>query len=128
MVEVLTDLAVGKDLDKDVKEWGKAHDLTLKNIFFAGKLPKFFAADAGPFPYPGTRDTLNQAARSPKTYDNNERDDLFAPSWRYIADMSQNEADTCLPGGISGNLFSSLYDNHLTDYLAYKYHKLRPNF
>ena len=125
MVEVITDLALSKDLDKDVPEWGKMHDVTLINIFFRGNLPKVLAADLGPFPYPGTRDTLNQAGRSPKTFDTTERHDVFAPSWRYVADLSETFAETCLPGGVTGNLFSSLYDNFVTDYLGYKYHKLR---
>jgi penicillin amidase len=45
----------------------------------------------------------------------------FAPSWRFITDMSSNVFYSILPGGPSGSRFSGLYNTEIDRWLKVQY-------
>ena len=43
-----------------IPEWGQAQGALMENLFFAGKLPRWFGFDSGPIPIEGSRATIHQ--------------------------------------------------------------------
>ncbi len=104
-----------------VLPWGQVNQVTMNNIFFGGKLPRFFGFDRGPIPLKGGRATPHQG----QVYRSGDRDTSFAPSYRLIVDLADDEAQTSLPGGPSDRRFSKWYCSELEDWLAGRYKRLR---
>ncbi len=106
---------------KPVPPWGEVNQVTLSHIFFAGKLPRFLGFDRGPVPLRGGRATPHQG----QVYRGAGRDTSFAPSYRLIVDLGDDQAHTSLPGGPSDRRFSKWYCCELDAWLAGRYKKLR---
>ena len=94
--------------------WGERNRLTLTNVFFGGKLPRFLGFDAGPIPIRGGRATPHQG----QIYHSAGRLTSFTPSLRMVADMSEPTLHTALCGGPSDRRFSKLYKSGVAGWLA----------
>jgi penicillin amidase len=94
----------------------------MTNVFFAGRLPRWLGFDHGPITLQGGRATIVQGG----LFRMHGRTTTFAPSWRYVADLSRDEALTILAGGPSESRFSPPYVTDVADWLAGRYKRLRP--
>jgi penicillin amidase len=92
--------------------WGERNLITMTNMFFGGKLPRFFGFDKGPFALRGGRATPHQG----QIYRSAGRVTSFAPSLRIIADMGEDALHTCIAGGPSDRRFSKWYDSDVGRY------------
>ena len=97
--------AAARALDCPIEPWRVERLLLLRHILFGGKLPGFLGFDYGPIPLPGGRATVQQG----QFYRSAGRETSFAPSYRFITDMSDDAAHTSLAGGPSDRRFSALY-------------------
>jgi penicillin amidase len=82
----------------------------MKHLLFGGVLPRFLGFDRGPIVLEGCRATVVQGA----IYRSGGRETTFAPSYRFIADLSQKTAHTALAGGPSDRRFSPYYTSDLS--------------
>ncbi len=89
--------------------WGDRNRVTLTNILFAGKLPRWLGFDRGPIPLPGGRATPHQG----QVYVSGGRQTSFAPSMRLVADLAEGSLRTALAGGPSDRRFSRWYASGL---------------
>lgn len=98
----------------DVPEWGDIHGVEFSHITGAGPLHPL---DRGPYPYPGTNETLSPGRGLIVSH---------SASWRVVVDFSTSppKAWGVYPGGQSGNPFSPLYDAHLPAFLNFRYYPL----
>ena len=106
--------ALSRVTDQVPGPWGKRNQLTLTNMFFGGKLPRFLGFDRGPIPIRGGRATPHQG----QIYRSGDRLTSFAPSLRLVADMSAAVLHTALCGGPSDRRMSKWYKSGVDDWLA----------
>ena len=102
------------------KIYGDEHQINVRNNYFAKSLSYWFGFSKNPFPIQGGRHTLSTSIKYPI---NPHKEVWFAPSWRYIADMSKDFVETQLPGGVSARRWSGIYDNGFYDYFFTKVFK-----
>jgi penicillin amidase len=109
----------------NIRPWGAQRQVTMRNLFFGGKLPGFisrmFGVDYGPFALPGGRATLVQG----QIFESHGRPTSFAPSYRSVSDMGTDEVHTALAGGPSGRIGSRLYVSDVARWLAFQFKTLR---
>ena len=113
--------AIEKALKAEPKAYGETRLITMTNIFFGGKLPKFLGFDYGPFPLRGNRATIPQGA----IYKNGGMMTTFHPSFRMIADMATDYMETNLAGGPSDRRFSKWYTSDVENWRNGKYKTLK---
>lgn len=118
---VLARVLGGRDASS-VPPWRERRAILMTNVFFAGRLPRWLGFDHGPVTLQGGRATIVQGG----LFRMHGRTTTFAPSWRYIADLSRDEALTVLAGGPSESRFSPHYVTDVDDWLAGRYKRLRP--
>lgn len=106
--------ALAQVADQVPEPWGERNRITLTNIFFGGKLPRFLGFDRGPIPLRGGRATPHQG----QIYHSGERLTSFAPSIRLVADMSEPGLHTALCGGPSDRRTSRWYASGVDGWLA----------
>jgi penicillin amidase len=106
--------ALNRVADQVPEPWGKRNQLTLSNMFFGGKLPRFFGFDRGPIPIRGGRATPHQG----QIYSSGGRLTSFTPSLRLVADMSAAVLHSALCGGPSDRRFSNWYKSGVAGWLA----------
>jgi len=106
--------ALAKVADQKPKPWGKQNHLTLTNIFFGGKLPRFLGFDRGPIPIRGGRATPHQG----QIYSSGGRLTSFTPSLRLVADMSAGVLHSAICGGPSDRRTSKWYTSGVDGWLA----------
>jgi len=104
-----------------VMPWGRRRRVTMDNIFFNGKLPRFLGFDHGPIALPGNRATVIQGG----IFTAHGRTTTFAPSWRFITDMGTQTVRTVLAGGPSGSRFSRWYTTDVERWLKGGYKTIR---
>ena len=114
--------AIERGLRKPPRPYGKTRALYIPNIFFAGRLPKIFGFDYGPYERIGSRATIPQAQQFsfmgyPST---------FAPTYRVIADFATDELHTNIPGGASDRRFSKYYTKGLQHWADGEYDIFKP--
>lgn len=98
--------AAWQAMDKTAtKTWGERNRITMTNMLFQGKLPRFLGLDAGPLALPGGRATPRQG----QIYRSAGRNTSFAPSIRLIADMAETTLHTAIAGGPSDRCWSRWY-------------------
>jgi penicillin amidase len=114
--------ALARVSDRTPEPWGRRNQVTLTNMFFGGKLPRFLGFDPGPIPIRGGRATPHQG----QIYVSGGRLTSFAPSLRFVADMSTPELHTAICGGPSDRRFSKLYKSGVEGWLAGKLKLRRP--
>ena len=120
--EVLYQEAIKNALVAEPAPWGDSQKITMANIFFGKKLPKFFGFDVGPVTIPGGRATVSQG----QLIKLGGRLTSFIPAVRILADMANDELRTCLAGGVSDRRFSKWYTSDLKNWLTGKYKVLKP--
>ena len=113
--------AIEKGLSAKPKTYGETRLITMTNIFFGGKLPKFLGFDYGPFPLKGNRSTIPQGA----IYKNGGMLTTFHPSFRMIADMATDVLETNLAGGPSDRRFSKWYTSDVENWRNGRYKVLK---
>jgi len=91
-----------------VPRWGSTRRVTMTDMFFGGKLPRWLGFDHGPIELAGNRATVVQGG----ILTAHGRHTTFAPSWRMVTDLGRDEAHTVLAGGPTGSRFSR---HRLTD-------------
>ena len=112
-----------------VRPWGEQRQVTMRNLFFGGKLPglvsRLLGLDHGPIAVAGGRATIVQG----QIFQTHGRQTTFAPSYRAVTDMGADEMHTVLAGGPSGNflsgLFSGLYKTDIARWLNCEYKTIR---
>jgi penicillin amidase len=101
---------------KPLESWAASRTVYAANSLLAGKAPWLTQAlgiDFGPLPFTGGPGTVNQGLLSRVKEGVWES---FAPSWRFITDLSSSYSLSVLPGGVSGRVDSELYTS---DYLLW---------
>ncbi|GBD92585.1 acyl-homoserine lactone acylase QuiP precursor [bacterium BMS3Abin05] len=113
--------AIEKALSGAIKTYGETRQITMVNLFFGGKLPKFLGFDYGPFPLKGNRATIIQGA----IYKNDGLSTTFHPSYRMIADFATDVLETNIAGGPSDRRFSKWYTSDVENWRHGSYKKLQ---
>ena len=97
--------------------WGKVNRIVMSHLIFGGKFPLCLGFDRGPIVLRGGRATVHQG----QVYRNANRASSFAPSFRMVADMSNDEIQTALAGGPSDRRFSKWYCSDLARWFKGEY-------
>lgn len=105
------------------RPWGEERKVMLSHILFGGKLPSWLGFDRGPITIQGGRATVHQG----QIYRTGGRTTTFCPSYRFVTDLSRDEARTNLAGGPSDRRFSRWYCSDLKDWIEGRYKTLRPD-
>ena len=114
--------AAFRDVDQETWEpWGDVNRMTMENIYFGGKLPRFLGFDRGPIAVAGSEDTPRQGTLLRDA----GRDSSFCPSNRFVTDLGSDEAHTVIPGGPSESRFSRYYVTDLEAWRRGEYKTLR---
>jgi penicillin amidase len=104
-----------------VRPWGELQQITMRNLFFGGKLPelvsRLLGVDHGPIALAGGRATLVQG----QIFQTHGRQTTFSPSYRSVTDMGTDEVHTALAGGPSGRFFSGHYKTDISRWLSCEY-------
>jgi penicillin amidase len=106
--------ALANVADQVPAPWGVRNRITLTNVFFGGKLPRFLGFDRGPVPLRGGRATPHQG----QIYRSAGRLTSFTPSVRMVADMSEGTLHTALCGGPSDRRTSKWYASGVDGWCA----------
>jgi penicillin amidase len=114
--------ALTRIADRKPEPWGRRNRISLDNMFFGGKLPRFFGFDVGPVPIRGGRATPHQG----QIYHSGGRLTSFTPSLRFVADMSAQELHTAICGGPSDRRFSKWYSSGVQGWLDGRLKTRRP--
>ena len=112
--------AVSKGLNGPVKRWGEINRFELTHMLLGNALPKFLGFDRGPFPMPGSRATIHQG----QIYRSAGRQTSFAPSYRFVTDLSENTLYSNISGGVSDRRFSRFYLNDFRNWQLRSYKKI----
>lgn len=104
------------------RAWGETRKVMLSHILFGGKLPSWLGFDRGPITIRGSRATIHQG----QIYRSGGRITTFCPSYRFVTDLSRDEARTNLAGGPSDRRFSRWYCSDLKNWIDGRYKTLRP--
>ncbi len=110
-------ITLSKSNSYQLLPWGQVNKISMNNLFFQGKLPAIFGFDQSNIGLPGGRASIVQGA----VYKAHGRESSFAPSWRMIADLSEDRIHTVLAGGVSDRRFSPSYKLEIFDWLNGRY-------
>ena len=102
--------------------WGTTRPVVMRHLLFGGKLPALLGFDRGPFPVVGGRATVVQG----QLLNLAGREAAFCPSWRFVADLATDTAETALAGGPSDRRFSHWYASDVARWLAFERKSLKP--
>ncbi len=102
--------------------WVASRPVFMRHLLFGGKLPPFLGFDRGPFPVVGGRATVVQG----QVLNLAGRESAFCPSWRFVADLATDTAETALAGGPSDRRFSRWYASDVARWLAFGRKTLKP--
>lgn len=105
-----------------VPAWGSSRRVFMRHLLFGGKLPPSLGFDRGPFEVVGGRATVVQG----QVLRLAGRESSFCPSWRFVADLATEEAETALAGGPSDRRFSRWYATDVARWLAFERKTLKP--
>jgi len=103
-----------------VPTWGSQQRITMTNLFFDGKVPRFLRFDHGPIVVEGGRATIVQGA----VYKFRGRTTSLSPSYRFITDLADSFAHTALAGGSSDRRYSKYYRAGIGGWQRYEYKTL----
>jgi penicillin amidase len=106
---------------QQVPAWGSQRQVTMTNLFFDGKLPRFLRFDYGPVIIEGGRASIVQGA----AYRFWGRTTSLSPTYRFIADLADNYAHTALAGGPSDRWPSKYYRSDIHGWQNYDYKILK---
>jgi penicillin amidase len=97
--------------------------MTLKNIFFQGKLPRFLGFDRGPIAVPGGRASVWQS----QVFRSGGRHLAVSASYRFITDLAADAIHTNLCGGPSDRRFSRWYASDLANWQRGAHKRIAPS-
>jgi penicillin amidase len=120
--EELIGLACERNLAAQPVPYGSWRKILMKNIFFAGKLPRFLGFDYGPVELIGSRATIPQG----QIFKSMGRVATYSPTWKLVADFSEEGIRSVLAGGPSDRRFSKWYKSGIKDWLAANYKRIVP--
>jgi len=100
-----------------LRPWGEVNEIKLNNLFFGGRLPAWTGMDRGPYALPGNHATIHQG----NTFMVGNRKTSFAPCYRMVADLANENLWSNYPGGPSESRFSSTYRSAFGDWLNGSY-------
>jgi penicillin amidase len=120
--EEIYQTAIEKGLQGKAQPYGKTRSTYIPNIFFAGKLPKIFGFDYGPYEHVGSRATIAQA----QVFKAMGYPSTFAATFRMITDFAKDELHTNLAGGPSDRRFSKYYTMGLAEWINGEYEIFKP--
>ncbi|MGD8761985.1 MAG: penicillin acylase family protein [Desulfobacteraceae bacterium] len=120
--EKIYQMAIEKSLRHKAQPYGKTRSIYIPNIFFAGKLPKIFGFDYGPYEHIGSRATIAQA----QVFKSMGYPSTFAATFRMITDFAREELHTNLAGGPSDRRFSKYYTMGLQKWINGEYEIFKP--
>jgi penicillin amidase len=103
------------------RPYGQGRGFRLRHLLFGGKLPRRLGFDRGPITLPGGRATVLQG----QIYDDRGQEVVIGPSFRFLTDLSTDEAHTALPGGPSDRRFSRWYASDLLAWAKGRYKVVR---
>jgi penicillin amidase len=121
VARVAREVLDGLDLDA-LPAWGATRRVSLRHLLFGGKLPPLLGFDRGPVEVVGGRATVVQG----QVLTLAGRESSFCPSWRFVADLATDAAETALAGGPSDRRFSRWYATDVPRWLAFERKTLRP--
>jgi penicillin amidase len=102
--------------------WGETRHVFMRHLLFGGRLPVFLGFDRGPIEIVGGRATVVQG----QVLKLAGRESSFCPSWRFVADLATDAAETALAGGPSDRRFSRWYATDVERWLAFERKTLKP--
>lgn len=105
-----------------VPAWGVGRRVFMRHLLFGGKLAPFLGFDRGPIEIQGGRATVVQGQLLTLA----GRESSFCPSWRFVADLASDVAETALAGGPSDRRFSRWYATDVPRWLAFERKTLSP--
>jgi penicillin amidase len=110
---------VNKALEIQPEPWGKHQKILMSYLPLQGKLPTVFRLLRlnRSVSLPGGRATIQQG----QIYRSANRQTTFAPVYRFITDLSTDEAHSNLPGGPAESPLSRWYCSDLKNWLAARY-------
>ena len=114
--------AIDRGLAGTCEPYGRSRRVTVKNLFFAGRLPAIFGFDYGPFEASGSRATIPQF----QVFKTMGQEGTFSPTLRMVTDLATREMHTNLAGGASDRRFSKYYTLGFSDWLEGRYELFRP--
>ena len=114
--------AIERGLKEPPRPYGKTRALYIPNIFFAGRLPKIFGFDYGPYDRIGSRATIPQSQH----FNAMGHPSTIAPTYRVIADLATDELHANIPGGASDRRFSKYYTKGLQQWADGEYDVFKP--
>lgn len=111
--ELLRDTLAAALAGHDLRPLGERRRFVMRHILLGGKLPRFLGVDRGPYELAGGRATVTQGA----LFHSAGRLTSFAPSWRFVTDLSTREAATALAGGPAEQPWSRWYTTDIQRWL-----------
>jgi penicillin amidase len=94
--------------------WGSSRPITMRHLFWGGKLPRWLGFDHGPIALRGGRATVHQA----QCYYDGKRPISAGPSIRFVTDLAECKSHSVLAGGLSERRFSRWYRSDIARWLA----------
>jgi len=107
-------------LSIDPRPWSHGRGYMLRHLLLGGKLPRFLGFDRGPVTAIGGRATIHQG----QIYRSGGRETTFVPSFRFVADLANDDYFSNLLGGPSDRRFSRWYCSDLKNWRTGKYKKI----
>ncbi|UCE52129.1 MAG: penicillin acylase family protein [Desulfobacterales bacterium] len=114
--------AIDRGLKDPAVPYGKTRKMYIPNIFFAGRLPKIFGFDYGPYEHIGSRATIPQGQQ----YKSMGHPSTFTPTFRMVTDFADDELHTNNAGGPSDRRFSKYYTMGLKAWMKGEYEVFKP--
>ncbi len=115
-------LALDRSLEAPPVPYGSWRKILMKNIFFAGKLPRWLGFDYGRIELLGGRATIPQG----QIFMSAGRVGTYAPAFKFTADFGEEGIRSVLAGGPSDRRFSRWYTSGIKDWMGARYKHLRP--
>ena len=124
LCEELKDVVLGKSKKAEAAPavpHGRARRITVPNLFFGGRLPRFLGFDY-------TLEHLGSAATAAQgqLFKVAGRITSFAPSLRVICDLGRDDLHANIAGGASDRRFSPHYTSGFDDWLRGRYASFAP--
>jgi penicillin amidase len=113
--------ALAEGLQTTAQRYGETRKFMLHHLLFGGRLPRFFGYDYGPIELPGSCATIPQG----QIFKVAGRVSTFGPSYRFIADFSEEGIHTTLAGGPTDRRFSKWYVHDMKNWLEGNYKILK---
>ncbi len=113
--------AIDRGLAEPVARHGATRRVSIKNLFFGGKLPRALGFDYD-FEHIGSCATIPQA----QVHFSGGRDSTFAATFRMICDFATTEVHTNSCGGAAGGRFSPFYKSGIEDWVEGNYQVIQP--